>query len=200
MGFSWVIIVKGVRKLQADTNRYDYDYSDIDYLLRKVATGDTDALSQIYKLTATTVYAYALSILKNQHDAEDVLHDCFVRIFTYTSSYHSQGKAMGWILTIARNLCMNKLQHRKREPQLSEQNWREYIDNNTFIRCDEKLLLRSFMDILPEDDRQILILHAVSSMSFREIAQFMQLPISTVISKYRRSLQRIKKYIGEEER
>ena len=197
-GFRRLLLWKGVRKLQTFTDRYDYDYNDLDYLLQCVANGNIEALSHLYKITSTSVYAYALSILKNPQDAEDVLHDCFVRIFTYIGNYRSKGKPMAWILTITRNLCMNKLQQRKREPQLYIQDWKQYIEDRTGGNPEEKLLLRACMDVLSEEERQIVILHCVSCMSYRQIAQFLQLSVSTVISKYHRSIKKVKKILGEE--
>ena len=198
MRISQVIIVKEVREVKIQNNSTEYDYSDLDHLLQIIASGDMDALSHLYKLTSAAVYSYALSILKNPQDAEDILHDCFVRIFTYTRSYRSQGKPMAWILTITRHLCMSKLQLRKREPQIYLQDWKEYIDDRSCINQDDKILISYCMESLPDEERQIIILHCVSGMSFREIAQFLKLPISTVLSKYHRTIKKLRNRIGEE--
>ena len=184
--------------MKRHTDQDKYDYSDIDYLLKKIAAGDMDALSHLYKLTSAAVYSYALSILKNPQDAEDVLHDCFVRIFTYTRGYQSQGKPMAWILTIARHLCMNKLQLRKREPQIYLREWKQYINDNSNVDHDERMLLSQCIGSLTEEERQIVVLHCVSSMSFREISQFIKLSISTVLTKYYRAIKKLKKAFGEE--
>ena len=190
--------MKGVRNLPRYTNQAEYDYSDIDHLLEQIASGNTEALAHLYQITNASVYAYALSILKNPQDAEDVLHDCFVRIFTYTGTYRSVGKQMAWILTIARNLCMNKLQAQKNEPHLYMQDWMQYIADKSQANQDEMLLVSACIDTLQEDDRQIVILHCVSCMSYKEIGQFLKMPLSTVLSKYHRAIKKLRKLLGEE--
>ena len=53
------------------------DYADLDSLLYGISNGDKKCLEQLYQVTHTSVYSFALSVLKNHHDAEDVLHDCY---------------------------------------------------------------------------------------------------------------------------
>lgn len=54
------------------------------------------------------VYGFALSILKNAHDAEDVLQDVYLQVWHGASGYRSHGKAMGWMMTITRNLTLDR--------------------------------------------------------------------------------------------
>ena len=80
------------------------DYADLDSLLYGISNGDKKCLEQLYQVTHTSVYSFALSVLKNHHDAEDVLHDCYVAVWNGAESYVSRGKPMAWIITIAKNL------------------------------------------------------------------------------------------------
>ena len=80
----------------------------LDECIAKIANKSADALSDLYRETSTAVFGYALSILKNRHDAEDILHDLYVQIYQSAGQYKSSGKPMAWILTITRNLCMQK--------------------------------------------------------------------------------------------
>ena len=88
--------------------------SRLDRCLLGIADEDSQALADLYDCTSASVYAFALSILKNTQDAEDVLHDCYLHIYSAASGYRSSGKPMAWILTITRNLCLLKLRERKR--------------------------------------------------------------------------------------
>ena len=89
----------------------------LDAWLLETAQGDTCAFAQLYTHTSAAVYGFALSILKNAHDAEDVLHDTFLSIRSAAQGYRPMGKPMAWILTIARNLCMARLRQRSRDAQ-----------------------------------------------------------------------------------
>lgn len=77
--------------------------------LAAVAAGSTEALERLYNTAKAAVYSYSLSVLRNVQDAEDVLHDCFVNIFTAAAGYRPHGKPMAWIITIAKNLCFARL-------------------------------------------------------------------------------------------
>jgi len=74
----------------------------LDALLVHIADSDKEALSVLYHQTKSAVYGFALSILRNQPDAEDVMQDVYVKIYTSAKSYRSEGKPMAWILTIVR--------------------------------------------------------------------------------------------------
>ena len=96
------------------------DYADLDSLLYGISNGDKKCLEQLYQVTHTSVYSFALSVLKNHHDAEDVLHDCYVAVWNGAESYVSRGKPMAWIITIAKNLCLQRMRnvHRRKAGNL----------------------------------------------------------------------------------
>ena len=85
-------------------------------LMARLAGGDQEALAELYHRTRTSVYGLALSYLKNQHDAEDVTQDAFVRAWENAHQYRPQGTPLAWLLTIARNLALMKLRERGRTP------------------------------------------------------------------------------------
>ena len=67
------------------------------------------------------------------------------------------------------------------------------------LSTDDKLLLQTVLSVLSDDDLQIVMLHAVAGMKFREIAALLDLTTSTVLSKYHRSLDKKKKHLSKEE-
>ena len=83
-------------------------------LLRQVAHGDGEAFHQLYLETNRSVYSFILSILKNPQDAEEVLQETYLKIWTSAGSYKPQGKPLAWMFTIARNLCYMKFRDQKR--------------------------------------------------------------------------------------
>ena len=97
------------------------DYADLDSLLYGISNGDKKCLEQLYQVTHTSVYSFALSVLKNHHDAEDVLHDCYVAVWNGAESYVSRGKPMAWIITIAKNLCLQRMRERKKAECTSQE-------------------------------------------------------------------------------
>ena len=161
----------------------------LDGYIDRMAKGDTQALEQLYRAAAPGVYAYALSILKNSHDAEDVLQDTFLSVHKGAASYRSQEKPMAWILTIAKNLCLKRLQERQRSGRTPLD---EFTLRDDKVSTDDKLLIEACMNVLSDEERQIVVLHAVSGFKYREIATMLSLPLSTVLSKYHRALKKMK--------
>ena len=163
----------------------------IDQYLFRIAAGDQNAFSALYRATKTSVYAYALSVLKNTQDAEDVLQDCFLHVYHAANTYQSCGKPMAWIITIVRNLCLQRLREHKRFSDLPEENWEPYINSQEGISGEDRLILQECMQKLTDEERQIVILHAVAGFKHREIASVLRMPLATVLSKYNRSIKKM---------
>ena len=171
------------------------NHQELDGLLNAVASGDMGAFEQLYHLTNASVYAFALSILKNSHDAQDVLHDCFVAIHGAASGYRSSGKPMAWIITIARNLCFKLLKEKEKTTSLTLEDWRDHIDICTQMTADDKVVLEQCMERLSDQERQIVVLHAVAGFKHREIGEMMDLALPTVLSKYHRAIKKLREYL-----
>lgn len=177
------------------------EMDEIERCLHDIAHGNgTLALEKLYNCTKDVIYGYALSMLKNTHDAEDVLHDCYISIYHSAHSYSSKGRPMAWIITITRNLCLDKLRMRSRITDLPEENWEQYLESKGSISVDDKLLIEYCLKELSSEEREILLLHALSGLKHREIAEMTNRPIATVLSKYHRALKKLRVLLKEEDR
>ena len=163
----------------------------LERLLAGVARGEQDALEALYQSARAAVYALALSVLKNTHDAQDVTQDTFVRVYESARFYRPQGTPMAWILTIARNLARMKLREGAKAAELDEAQW-DAIPAESSVSAEERHLLQDALGGLADQERQIVLLHAVSGLKHREIAQLMELPLATVLSKYHRALKKLR--------
>lgn len=166
----------------------------LDALIAGTAAGDTDAFTQLYHETSAAVYAYALSILKNPHDAEDALQDCFLAIRSSAGQYTPDSKPMAWIMAITRHLCLKQLKQQKRSAELIP----EVYGADHWTDTDNKLVINACLKKLSDEERQIVILHALAGFKHREIAAFLELPLSTVLSKYHRALNKMKNELRKE--
>ena len=159
--------------------------------LAALAAGETDAMEPLYRIANPAVYAFALSILKSAQDAEDVAQDCFVRIFQAAPDYRPMGKPMAWILTIARNLCLQKLRQAKRSAAVPFEDWETFLGAAPGDEAD-RLILDQFIRELDETERQLVVLHAVAGLKHREIAALLNLPLATALSRYHRALKKLR--------
>ena len=162
--------------------------------------GGQAALEKLYIGIKDAVFGYALSILKNTEDAEDVLHDCCIAVYQAAESYRPDGKPMAWIITIARNLSMGKLRSRKRFAEIPEEDWEPYLEANERISMEDRVVLEHCLRDLSDDEREILLLHIFSGMKHREIAELTGRPLSTILSKYHRALRKMREMLKEEDR
>lgn len=182
---------------------HDYDEGDdakkLDALIASVARHDTLALAEIYQLTSASVFGFALSILKNMQDAEDVLHETYLRIYSSAVGYKSMGKPLAWVLIITRNLSLMKLRDRRRTVDLAEEDWNLALQSLPDLTTEDRLVLAACMEKLSDEERQIIMLHAVSGFKHREIADALSLPLPTVLSKYHRAVKKMKVLLAEGE-
>ena len=167
-------------------------------LIARIAANDKSALESLYLATSSAVYGFALSIVCNTHTAEDVMQEVYLKIYSSAASYLPQGKPLAWIFTITRSLSLMKLREKSFGeavliPELMTPDSGDSID-----RILDRLVLRTALNTLGEEERQIVILHAGAAWKHREIAALLDLPLSTVLSKYRRALSKLKMQIKEE--
>ena len=170
-----------------------------DGLILEIAEGNMEAFHSLYRQTAEGVYGFALSILKNKYDAEDVLQETFLLVHSKAAGYDPQGKPMAWMLTIARNLSLNKLKAQSKHSELDDNLKHEAADFSEIANLEHKLVLKAAFEILGDDERQILMLHAVGGMKFREIAAVLEIGLNTVLSKYHRAIKKMKQKLEGEE-
>ena len=164
-------------------------------LLRRVSLGDREAFLILYQNTDRTVYSFILSIMKNPQDAEEVMQETYMKIWTSASSYQSQGKPLAWIFTIARNLCYMKFRDQKHRADIGLE---ELTGEETLENLADAMALRAALELLKEDERQIVLLHASAGLKHREIAASLGMPLATVLSKYNRSIKKLKQNLREE--
>lgn len=97
---------------------------------------------------------------------------------------------MGWLLTVCRNLCLMRLRHTERHAVLSEAEWDAIPQQETGLTTEERTLLQHVLSRLGEEERRIVLLHAVTGLKHREIAALLELPLPTVLSKYHRAIRK----------
>ena len=165
---------------------------ELDELLSGVAAGDREALAQLYRRTRTAVYGLALSYVKNAHDAQDVTQDTFVRVWDSAYQYKPQGSPMGWLLAVARNLALMKLRQGSRQEQLEDEEWDAIPAESPAVTPADRQVLQQAMAALTDEERQVVMLHAVTGLKHREIAHLLEMPLATVLSKYHRALKKLR--------
>ena len=171
------------------------DRLELQQLLLYIAGGDRDALAELYQRTRTAVYGLALSYLKNAQDAQDLTQDVYVQVWDCAEQYRPTGSPMGWLLTVCRNLCLIRMRREEHHAALSEEKWDAIPTQECGLDADERALLQGALARLADEERRIVLLHAVTGMKHREIAALLELPLPTVLSKYHRALKKMRSFL-----
>ena len=99
---------------------------------------------------------------------------------------------MAWLLTVARNLALSRLRQSGRQVGLDEEEWNAIPASAPDVTPEDRHLLQEALARLSGEERRIVLLHAVTGLKHREIAQLLELPLSTVLSKYHRGLKKLR--------
>ncbi len=164
--------------------------------IQKMSQGDKEALGHFYDETKTVIYGFVLSILKHASEAEDVLQETYLKVYHGSGRYECDGNPMPWVLTVARNLATTKLRERTRRSWVGAEEAEAEMVNvaaDPGMDPEDRMMLEMALAILSEEELQIVMLHAVGGMKHREIAKMMELPLPTVLSKYHRSLKKLRR-------
>ncbi|NLJ57916.1 MAG: RNA polymerase sigma factor [Tissierellia bacterium] len=169
-------------------------------LFHRIAKDEMNAFDELYGLTERTMYAFAVSLTKDHQKALDLMQDTYVKILSAAHLYKPMGKPLAWMFTIAKNLHYTNTVKEKRSIPLEPE---EVANDKKFsyvTDVEDRIVLEGVLTLLSQEEREIVMLYAISGMKHKEIAESLELKLSTVLSKYHRALKKLRKYLerGEE--
>lgn len=135
---------------------------------------------------------YASSLLYKQEEADDLVQDCLERAIKKQSLWQQGTSLRAWLFTMQHNLYVNQLKKMSRQPQMSSEI--EQLRHSLEPHKSEALIRDIDFCIrqLPDDQRQVLLLITVEGFAYKEVAEIMEIPLGTVMSRLsraRKSLQ-----------
>ena len=140
-------------------------------------------------------YRLALWLVRNEHDAEDVVQDAVLKALRYFRTF-AGGNGRAWFLQIVRNTCWAWLQERSQVPSdpFDEEQHSEarpiFGDPEALLRhTDDVALIERAMQNLPDRFRALLVLRELEELSYRELADVLEVPIGTIMSGLSRARQ-----------
>ncbi len=171
---------------------------DDDLLAARSRHGDPRALAILYQRFAPGLLGYLSRVLGERSDAEDVLHEVFLRIFAGQGHYEGQGRFRAWLYTVATHLALDRLKQRKRRGELAAVvaealAARHRIDPvEELARQEIVALIDSALTDLPPSYAMAFHLRVSEGFSYREMAVICDEPEGTLRSRVHHSLKRIR--------
>lgn len=143
------------------------------------------------------LYRTALGLTRNRADAEDLVQEAALRAFRSFHQFKPGTSARAWLLAILRNLFISEYRRMAREPAWSELS--EAIPERRDPPTDLSEAIERAVDALPEELRLAISLFYVEALSYREIAQVMQCPLGTVMSRLHTARKRLQEKLLPQE-
>jgi RNA polymerase sigma factor (sigma-70 family) len=171
-------------------------------LLWKMRHGSSDALGRIYEKYKSDLFSLANSLLHDLNEAEDVVHDVFVSFVKSANEFQLTGSLKGYLLTCVANLSRDRVRARKRAPigmNKTDMAIPDYkIPSSALISAEELHRLREAIAKVPYEQREVVILHLQGRRTFRQIAESQGIAVSTVQSRYRYGLEKLRSLLNGE--
>lgn len=166
---------------------------DLD-LIAQAGQGRPQAFRRLMEKYQDLVYDLCLRMLGRPQDAEDVAQETFLTLYRHLSDYRKGGKLSNWLYTVAINRCRSRLRKRRilrffsldAEPEGSEEAPRLQVPSQeapldaALDRAEAELLAKRLIESLPDSLKAPFILRHLKELSYEDIAQAMDLPVSNV--------------------
>ncbi|MBO5411751.1 MAG: sigma-70 family RNA polymerase sigma factor [Clostridia bacterium] len=168
----------------------------VDEYLLKIRQGDSSVLGLLYEETAKQLYTLCYTYLRNRQNSEDALSETYLTTVRNIDKYRGS-KGFNWLYTICKNTCLNML--RKNEKNVfvdfddeETVNVLGLKEENTPDLADESGIIALSKQVLKENEFQVVVLHAVNAMKFKEIAKIVGEKESTVRWQYNNAIKKVK--------
>lgn len=160
------------------------------------------------------LYRTALRLSRNPQDAEDLVQETYLNAFRSLDRFEEGTNLRAWLFRILNNAFISQYRRNKRRPSSSLEDVTEYYlydhlaqggiapkpenpEREVLERIGDEVVLRA-LEELPVEFRQVELLADVEGFSYREIADILNIPIGTVMSRLYRARRRLQKLLGQE--
>jgi RNA polymerase sigma-70 factor (ECF subfamily) len=179
-------------------------------LISAFQDGNANALEVLINRYKDKIFSSILFLVKDKYLAEDLFQDVFIKVIDTlrNNRYTEEGKFLPWALRISHNLCVDHFRKVKRSPAIKTSDDRDIFEviNVTEDSPETKVMLgqshdrvRKMLDMLPEEQREVIVLRHFADMSFKDIAQITNCSINTALGRMRYGLINLRKVMLEKQ-
>ncbi|MFK7808513.1 MAG: sigma-70 family RNA polymerase sigma factor [Saprospiraceae bacterium] len=179
-------------------------------LIAQYLQGDEKSFETLLSRHRQKIYTSIYLFVKDTALAEDIFQEVFIKIIDTLrkGKYNHEGKFVQWAMRISYNMCVDYFRRNKRRPKVSPTETFDIFDvlqssdanaEQNMIKSQTHDKIRSLVDQLPAEQREVVILRHYADMSFKEISQLTRVSINTALGRMRYALINIRKMIEEKE-
>ena len=172
--------------------------------------GDEKAFETLLNRHKTKIYTSIYLFVKDSEQAEDIFQEVFIKIIDTIrkGKYNHEGKFLQWAMRISYNMCVDQFRRSKRRTNVSLSEEFDIFDvipssdtnmEQSMIQTQTNDKVRKLIDLLPDEQREVVILRHYADMSFKEIASLTRVSINTALGRMRYALINLRKLIEEKE-
>lgn len=177
-------------------------------LLQQYIDGDESALARLLQKHQRKIFSFIMMRVRDRMLAEDIFQDTFYKVIDSLKAgkYNEEGKFLPWVMMIANNLCMDYFRRNKRMPSIINSDGKDIFNVLQFaeeskedivIREQTVKQIKELIELLPDDQKEVLILRHYADLSFKEIAEMTGTNINTALGRMRYALLNLRKLINE---
>ena len=177
-------------------------------LIRSYLDGDEKALCQLINRHKQKIFGFIISKIQDRDLAEDVFQDTFIKVINTLKrgKYNEEGKFLPWVMRIAHNLVIDHFRKSNRMPKFDTKNDFDIFSvikddglnvESSLIKNQIECDVKSLVEELPDDQREVLEMRIYNEYSFKEIAYKTDVSINTALGRMRYALINLRKIIEE---
>ncbi|HVG79130.1 MAG: sigma-70 family RNA polymerase sigma factor [Candidatus Rokuibacteriota bacterium] len=185
--------------------------TDDSALIEKCRAGDVAAFEPLVEKYRQRVWRLAYNVLRDREEAWDVAQEAFIKAYQALPSFRGQSAFYTWLYRIAMNVAADRARSRAAQgrafgtERVPEEDWERVITDpnpaeaspaDTAVRREERRKIMQALDQLSEDHRRIIMLGDLEGLSYREIAETLEIPMGTVMSRLHNARKRLRDVLG----
>jgi RNA polymerase sigma-70 factor, ECF subfamily len=177
----------------------DRTFTDV-ALLNRISARDANALAELYDAYSRLLFGLILRILQRREEAEEILQEVFVQVWTRAHTYHhALGSPVGWLVSITRNRAIDRLRSNAVRLQGTERAPMPALPETPETQAsagEQQLDIRRALDALPADQRDLIEQAYFQGFTHSELAARWRLPLGTVKTRIRTGMQTLRDHLA----
>ena len=198
------------------------DENQFEECMHRMAAGNRDALREVYEEYLKLIFSVCFNQLRHRESAEDVASEFFIRLFRAAGTFKPNGHHKAWMITIAKNMCIDYMRKNGREMAVLDEGYRDdpegpgqelsaernEASSGILMFHQDKgsmadsvvnhLTLEAAMKLLTSVEKEIIDMKLSGGLTFREIAEMLSMPQGTVAWHYNEGIKKLRRYCQNE--